>query len=278
MEYQNRRQIEGFAQKYELAIPERHKTSRIGELQGRRSGSSIEYQDRRDYVPGDDPRYIDWRAFARTDRLTIKLYREEISPVTDIIVDTSLSMSVTSEKAMRRTDLGYLFYLLSLKLHALTHVYNLGKRLMQVSTPLALKPDDDIRQISPVPLLRESEIPRRPGIKIIISDFLFPFSPEELIGMFHESDRLILLQVLSAFEDDPEKGGPLRLQDAEDDEYLDVLLNKPTIEGYKSRLNRLRNDLERLVTLNQGAYCCIIEDDAPEIMMDNLLKSGVVTV
>src|SRR5882724_4802165 len=59
-------------------------------------GSSIDFQDHRAYMPGDDPRYIHWAAYARTGQLTMKLYRAEVSPLVDVAVDVSASMSFTA--------------------------------------------------------------------------------------------------------------------------------------------------------------------------------------
>ena len=65
---------------------------RTGELLGRGTGSSLEFQEYREYVPGDDIRHVDWAAFARSDALMVRLYREEISPRTEILFDASTSM------------------------------------------------------------------------------------------------------------------------------------------------------------------------------------------
>ncbi len=89
------------ASHYRLVLPERPKAALMGDMSGRGTGSSIEYQDRKNYVPGDDIRHIDWRAYARSDKLTVKLYREEITPRVDIIADTSLSMTTTPRKWRR---------------------------------------------------------------------------------------------------------------------------------------------------------------------------------
>ena len=83
----SRNQIEKAALHYQLAVPERQQSKLVGELAGRRTGSSIEFQDRKDYTLGDDLRAIDWRAYARTDRLTVKMYREEICPSVEIVVE-----------------------------------------------------------------------------------------------------------------------------------------------------------------------------------------------
>ena len=62
-------------------------------LQG--TGSSLEFQEYREYTPGDDIRHLDWAAYGRSDTLMVRLYREEISPRTEILCDASRSMSVT---------------------------------------------------------------------------------------------------------------------------------------------------------------------------------------
>ena len=113
LDFPNRRAIEGLAAKYRLALPERHRASYMGELLGRQAGNSIEYHDRKDYVPGDDIRHVDWRAYARNDRLSVNLYRQEISPQVQIVVDASASMAVTERKREKRMDLAYLFWVLA---------------------------------------------------------------------------------------------------------------------------------------------------------------------
>ena len=276
--FPSRQKIEALAQKYSLLLPERQKASLIGELSGKRTGSSIEYQDRKDYVLGDDIRHIDWRAFARTDRLTVKLYREEICPTVDIIVDTSLSMSVTPEKSLRRMELAYLFYLLSLKIHALTALYNLGENLRRFRNPLDLLTMKDMRQDTPLPLLQDSPFARRGGVKILISDFLFPFSPAELIATFSAADCLILAQVVSAFEDNPGQGEFIRLVDAENTKFLDVVLNRATVEGYKKRLNNLRSEMERRARVAFGAFACLRDEETLDEVVHNLLTAGVINV
>lgn len=58
---------------------------------------SSEFADYRPYVPGDDIRAIDWRAFARTDRFYIKLFRKETDMSCTILVDKSSSMAYRGE-------------------------------------------------------------------------------------------------------------------------------------------------------------------------------------
>ncbi len=58
-----------------------------------RRGSSLEFSDYRHYSPGDDFRYIDWGLYGRTDKLYIKLFKEEEDLLTYIFLDASASMA-----------------------------------------------------------------------------------------------------------------------------------------------------------------------------------------
>ena len=78
--------------RYALQIPQVAASGLTGSRSGRRAGSSIDFQDYREYQPGDDLRFIDWGIYARTDRLTVKLFREEVTPHLDLILDGSRSM------------------------------------------------------------------------------------------------------------------------------------------------------------------------------------------
>src|SRR6266581_6375892 len=58
-----------------------------------RRGSSLEFNDFRQYSPGDDFRYIDWGLYGRTDKLYIKLFQEEEDLLTYVFLDASASMA-----------------------------------------------------------------------------------------------------------------------------------------------------------------------------------------
>ena len=89
--------------RYALSLPRIAPTGLTGAQLGHRPGSSLEFMDHRDYQPGDDLRRIDWSAYARTDRLTVKLYREEVSPHLDIMLDGSRSMNLESTAKLQAT-------------------------------------------------------------------------------------------------------------------------------------------------------------------------------
>ncbi len=78
LELRARRVVEGF-------VSGRHKSPY--------NGFSVEFAEHRQYVPGDDVRHLDWRAYAKTDRLLIKEYEVETNLRTHIVLDCSHSMA-----------------------------------------------------------------------------------------------------------------------------------------------------------------------------------------
>jgi uncharacterized protein (DUF58 family) len=64
-----------------------------GRHSSRQRGQSVEFNDYRQYIPGDDPGDVDWKVYARSDRLYIKLYEHESELTTTILVDGSASMA-----------------------------------------------------------------------------------------------------------------------------------------------------------------------------------------
>ena len=80
---------------YALLRPRRTPAGLIGEQLGSNIGSSIEFMDYREYTPGDDLRRVDWSVYGRTDRLVVKLYREEVTPHLDVLIDASKSMALS---------------------------------------------------------------------------------------------------------------------------------------------------------------------------------------
>jgi uncharacterized protein (DUF58 family) len=77
----------------QLLAARRAKSSARGERRSRARGQSVEFADYRNYVPGDDFRYIDWNLLGRLDRLFLKLYEEERELPVRIFLDASESMT-----------------------------------------------------------------------------------------------------------------------------------------------------------------------------------------
>ncbi|HOM15804.1 MAG TPA: DUF58 domain-containing protein [Thermoguttaceae bacterium] len=77
-------------------------------------GFSVEFAEHREYVPGDDPRHLDYKMLARTERLYIKQYEEETNMRVQILLDTSGSMNYRHEARITKLEYGcYLTAVLS---------------------------------------------------------------------------------------------------------------------------------------------------------------------
>ena len=77
-------------------------------------GFSVEFAEHREYTAGDDPRHLDYKMLARTERLYIKQYEEETNMRVQILLDTSGSMNYGYERRMTKLQYGcYLTAILS---------------------------------------------------------------------------------------------------------------------------------------------------------------------
>ena len=90
------------------ALPLHARRPMLGSVSGRHRspirGSSLEFSEYRKYVPGDDPRRLDWRAYGRSDRFYIKEFEADTNLRMCLVVDTSGSMNFGS---MGMTKLDY---------------------------------------------------------------------------------------------------------------------------------------------------------------------------
>src|SRR5687767_10826151 len=80
-------------EQFQLLAARRAKSSAKGERRSRARGQSVEFADYRNYVAGDDLRYLDWNLYGRLERLFLKLYEEERELPVRIFLDASESMS-----------------------------------------------------------------------------------------------------------------------------------------------------------------------------------------
>ena len=100
-----------------IKINKRTTSHFLGERSSVYKGHGLIFADRRDYTPGDDPKGIDWKAYARTGDLLIKLFEAERNMTTHIIIDFSASMGFG--KSVSKVDyasmLGLGFAYLSLR-------------------------------------------------------------------------------------------------------------------------------------------------------------------
>ena len=81
-------------------------------------GFSVEFAEHREYTAGDDPRHLDYKMLARTDRLYIKQYEEETNMRVQILLDTSGSMAYGHEEKITKYD--YAAYLTAILAYLMT--------------------------------------------------------------------------------------------------------------------------------------------------------------
>ena len=124
-----------------LALPLRRErfAGSAGPLSGRGSGSSLEFHDQRRYVPGDDPRHINWLATARGGEYVLKQWREEVSPCIDILLDHSPSMFLFPAKARRVWELAYFAIEAARRSGARLRILRLGRE--RGTAPEAIAPE-----------------------------------------------------------------------------------------------------------------------------------------
>lgn len=268
---------------YQLGLPRMPVAGRSGELLGRGTGSSLEFQEYREYMPGDDIRHLDWAAYARTDSLMVRLYREEISPRTEILLDASRSMNLGgAAKRLVACQLTALFALLS---------GHLGGRpntvVVDESRPLRSLDLNDLDVIDELPFaarqsladaLDQRVLPlKRQAVRIVISDFLFPHDPESLIRrLATESSVLWIVQVLHAWEADPTPLGGRRLIDVETGGEVDLVVDRRTITAYKERLNQLQQALSRSCRRAGSLFATLVADRGlAALCRDDLCTTGM---
>ena len=206
-----------------LRLPFRTRTWRgeSGNWQGAGVGSSIDFQDHRQYLPGDDPRYIDWQAYARTGHYTMKLYREEVSPRIDLVLDVSDSMFFEEVKCTRALELFYfcaesaLQSGSSLRCHAVNGLSTVPWPVDSLFAERELPaPNDDSDSVATPALVR---VPWRQGsMRVFISDLLFPGSPEPLLAALAvNKGRGLIFAPFCRTESEPDWDGNLELVDCE---------------------------------------------------------------
>src|SRR2546427_12282501 len=80
-------------EQFQLLAQRRARSSARGERRSRARGQSVEFADYRNYVPGDDFRYLDWNLYGRLERLFLKLYEEERELPVRVFLAASESMT-----------------------------------------------------------------------------------------------------------------------------------------------------------------------------------------
>lgn len=212
-----------------------------GNWRGAGVGSSIDFHDHRPYLPGDDPRHINWSAYARSGHYSMKLYREEVSPRVDVAIDTSASMFWLEEKRQRVWEL----------LHFMAESARHARASLQIyaidgSAWKSWKPENLTLRDVPFPASRETSsglpvlpdlarLPWRPsGMRILLSDLLFPAIPEDAFLPLTRPGGLSLVLIPFASEEShPTAIGNLEWREVETGAVQPLHITSPLRERYE---------------------------------------------
>jgi len=180
-------------------------------------GFSVEFAQHREYIPGDDPRYIDWKVYGRTDKYYVKQYEEETNLKAYILLDASGSMGYGSGKMNKfryacflAASLTYLMIKQQDSVGLVIFDNAIRTMIPPKAGPLHLKeildrmeestPREDTNMSSIFHKL--SEMVKRRGLIIVISDLLD--EPDEVLtGLKHFRHRkheVIVFHVLDRYE------------------------------------------------------------------------------
>lgn len=189
-----------------------------GSVLGQGAGSSIDFHDQRPYHPGDDPRHINWQAYARSGSYTMKLYRQEVTPRVDLVFDATASMFLTESKARRSWELLFfcaesaLRYGASLTLQVLAadklFTYPV-ERLLAYDVSSWLN-ENEPAQSGKVAASLSSALFRAGSLRVLISDGLYEEEPANLLSpLIRERGRGVILAPSCKEESNPDWNGNL---------------------------------------------------------------------
>ncbi len=239
-------------EQFQLLAQRRAKSSLRGERRSRARGQSVEFADYRNYVAGDDFRYLDWNLYGRLERLFLKLYEEERELPVHIFLDASESMSFGEPRK---------FLFAQQVAAAVGYVALCGFDRVTV-TPYPDHPEEAaargaLRSVrgkkSALTLFRNLEQltaqgaadfnealrraalqTRRTGLAVVLSDFLDPAGYEGgLSALLGRGFQISAVQILSPEEVAPATYGDLRLVDAETGAQQEVTFGRYRLKAYQ---------------------------------------------
>jgi uncharacterized protein (DUF58 family) len=252
--------------------------SQTGSYSSPRRGTSLEFADYRRYAPGDDLRYLDWGIYARSDRLYVKLFREEVDLFAYIFVDASASMAFPSakEKFLPASHIAAALSYVVLANHDHVKLHLLGNSFTHAASPFyrgrrriadcihfmtSCTPDGPL-ELAPA-LAEHLRRMRRPGKAILISDFLMPAASYQqglnLLRAFNLD--IAVIQILTRQEVDPPfSNGGLNIVDSETNTELRFQWDAGARQDYQARLARHNSEI-RSFCHQSGIHCSLYVTD-----------------
>ena len=221
-----------------------------GERRSTRKGQSVEFADFRNYVAGDDLRFIDWNTYARLDKLFLKMFFEEEDLHFYALIDASPSMNFGTPTKLRYAKqlaaaLGFIGLIRSDRVRIETlgqptnrpaPIFRGRQSVWRMQNYLnAIEPDESSSLTEGVKnfCIRNSG----KGIVVLISDLMDKQGYSVALKyLLSQRMDVYVIQVLSAEELEPDIKGDLRLIDCEDDDVAEITASAPLLKRYQKTL------------------------------------------
>ncbi|SPF43283.1 conserved hypothetical protein [Candidatus Desulfosporosinus infrequens] len=272
------------------------KKARAGRYSGlhrsTRKGQSVEFADYRAYVAGDDFRQVDWNAYARLDRLFIKLFMEENDLSIHLLLDTSASMAWEGslKYPLAKQLVGALGYLALVNMEQvgvialkqgtsrvlpLQRGRNATSRLWGFLSQLEAGGETDLN----ISLRQTGKYIKRPGIAIILSDMLSPSGYQEgLKYLQHLGQQVVVLHILAPEERDPQLLGNFRLVDCETGLEKEVSITPILLKAYKDHLETFIGSCKQFCLSREITYHLVGSEESLEDILLRSLRGAEVLV
>ena len=262
-----------------------------GERRSKRKGQSVEFADYRNYVVGDDLRFLDWNLFARLERLFIRLFMEEEDLHFYVLIDNSLSMDFgTPSKLHYAKQVAAALGFIGLVNMDRVAIEAFNDRLVQSSPPLRGRRSvwrlmDFLNKIEPA---GPSDLTRAlrsfslkcsgKGIVLLLSDFMDKKGYEDALRyLIARQLDIYVIQILSQEEIEPEVVGDLKLVDIEDEDVAEITVSGPLLKRYKQNLAAYRAALHNFCT-RRGVTYLFTSNQVPfdRLVLSYLRQRGLV--
>lgn len=267
----------------QLVLAKKSRSQDVGFRSSIHKGVGLEFEEFREYAPGDPVRLIDWKLFARSEKLFSRLYREDRGATIRILVDQTKSMFFTDRKL--NSSLQLAFVLASLvTLNRDKAIIRIGDRrftaesfdsLLSIFANFTAQPSEK----DFLPVLREDQTSRASKL-FIISDFFYSLSDLEKnlqtlsIGDFEG----FAIQVLDPDELNPPFQKWRRVKDIESgDPSGGLTVSKLTVDSYMKNLRLHLQQLEAMLRrfkIKPLLYNC--EKNLEDFFLKDILKAGVI--
>ena len=293
-------------EQFQLLAARRAKSSAKGERRSRARGQSVEFADYRNYVHGDDFRYLDWNLYGRLERLFLKLYEEERELPVRIFLDASESMTFGEPRKFdfaRQVAAAIGYVALSgfdrvsvIPFPDLANDANTdpGARIAELAARGALRSVRGKRSaiqffqnLSALTaggaanlneaLRRGALEARQAGVAVVLSDFLDPAGYESgLTALVGRGFQVDLVQILAPDELSPATFGDLRLVDSETGATQEVTFGRFRLKAYRQTV---QNFMQRLREFCQARginfFTASSNTDLQELLLKQLRKAEV---